>query len=161
MLCFNAFASYPDFGMESVLRLIFVSLPRPYLSTPRLESSLLTVLPYMFEALLPPSPSLSASVFLFWHSIKILVGGWQEEHSCESARVERHERADSPCLRLGWRTRRGAVAKTFSANFFFFALIKSNIFVAGRYCTWRILQYRLMAAGEKSKCGAKGCMCGV
>lgn len=131
-----SFALYPDFSLASVLRRI-----RPSFST-HLQPVFLhpaawifysdsLVFPYMFDTLFPPSPSLSASVFLFWPSVELLVGGCQAEHSYESVRVERRETIDSPCLR--WRRRRGAVAKSISANFsllnqtFFFFFFHSTM----------------------------------
>lgn len=90
-----------------------------------------SVLPYMFDTLFPPSPSLSASVFLFWQSIQILVGGCQAEHSYEPVRVERRERSDASCLR--WRKEAWSSGQVYFSQFF---IINSKHFFHSATLNW-------------------------
>lgn len=90
-----------------------------------------SVLPYMFDTLFPPSPSLSASLFPFWQSIQILVGGCQAEHSYEPVRVERRERSDASCLR--WRKEAWSSGQVYFSQFF---IINSKHFFHSATLNW-------------------------
>lgn len=90
----------------------------------------------------------SFTIFLFCCSLKILVGGWRAERSYASARGERKETGDTPCLRE--RKRRGAgllqpVAPVLNLKRILSTVLnwwKRTVSVA----------HRIRAAGENCKC---------